>query len=226
MKIYKVNDNQIMCNVSMNELNKIGITQKDLNDGTENSSAFFSALIDSSLEVVKASDSIGVETMIFKYNESTKIFDIAMNIVEYDDFDEDDEDDEEDDETIEEREYEEDQNFVDKYENYKANIKKVLEETKEENPILMIQKNTLDEIVDITKLISVEHVESFVYKYNQKYYLFIPKKQFNKMENLSIILQLADYTDFDYISEIALTRIKEFGEVIVKEQAIDKLKNV
>lgn len=226
MKIYKVNDNQIMCNVSMNELNKIGITQKDLNDGTENSSAFFSALIDSSLEVVKASDSIGVETMIFKYNESTKIFDIAMNIVEYDDFDEDDEDDEEDDETIEEREYEEDQNFVDKYENYKANIKKVLEETKEENPILMIQKNTLDEIVDITKLISVEHVESFVYKYNQKYYLFIPKKQFNKMENLSIILQLADYTDFDYISEIALTRIKEFGEVIVKEQAIDKFKNI
>lgn len=225
MKIYKVNDNQIMCNVSMNELNKIGITQKDLNDGTENSSAFFSALIDSSLEVVKASDSIGVETMIFKYNESTKIFDIAMNIVEYDDFDEEYEEDD-DDEIIDEGEYEEDQNFVDKYENYKANIKKVLEETKEENPILMIQKNTLDEIVDITKLISVEHVESFVYKYNQKYYLFIPKKQFNKMENLSIILQLADYTDFDYISEIALTRIKEFGEVIVKEQAIDKLKNV
>lgn len=225
MKIYKVNDNQIMCNVSIDELNKIGITQKDLNDGTENSSAFFSALIDSSLEVVKASDSIGVETMIFKYNESTKIFDIAMNIVEYDDFDEEYEEDD-DDEIIDEGEYEEDQNFVDKYENYKTNIKKVLEETKEENPILMVRKNTLDEIVDITKLISVEHVESFVYKYNQKYYLFIPKKQFNKMENLSIILQLADYTDFDYISEIALTRIKEFGEVIVKEQAIDKLKNV
>ena len=221
MKIYKVNDNQIMCKVSIDELNKIGITQKDLNDGTENSSAFFSALIDSSLEVVKASDSIDVETMIFKYNESTKIFDIAMNIVEYDDFDEEYED-----EIIDEGEYEEDQNFVDKYENYKTNIKKVLEETKEENPILMVQKNTLDEIIDITKLISVEHVESFVYKYNQKYYLFIPKKQFNKMENLSIILQLADYTDFDYISEIALTRIKEFGEVIVKEQAIDKLKNV
>lgn len=225
MKIYKVNDNQIMCNVSIDELNKIGITQKDLNDGTENSSAFFSALIDSSLEVVKASDSIGVETMIFKYNESTKIFDIAMNIVEYDDFDEEYEEDD-DDEIIDEGEYEEDQNFVDKYENYKTNIKKVLEETKEENPILMVRKNTLDEIIDITKLISVEHVESFVYKYNQKYYLFIPKKQFNKMENLSIILQLADYTDFDYISEIALTRIKEFGEVIVKEQAIDKLKNV
>lgn len=225
MKIYKVNDNQIMCKVSIDELNKIGITQKDLNDGTENSSAFFSALIDSSLEVVKASDSIGVETMIFKYNESTKIFDIAMNIVEYDDFDEEYEEDD-DDEIIDEGEYEEDQNFVDKYENYKTNIKKVLEETKEENPILMVQKNTLDEIIDITKLISVEHVESFVYKYNQKYYLFIPKKQFNKMENLSIILQLADYTDFDYISEIALTRIKEFGEVIVKEQAIDKLKNV
>ena len=224
MKIYKVNDNQIMCNVSMDELNKIGITQKDLNDGTENSSAFFSALIDSSLEVVKASDSIGVETMIFKYNESTKIFDIAMNVVEYDDFDEEYEED--DDEIIDEGEYEEDQNFVDKYENYKTNIKKVLEETKEENPILMVQKNTLDEIIDITKLISVEHVESFVYKYNQKYYLFIPKKQFNKMENLSIILQLADYTDFDYISEIALTRIKEFGEVIVKEQAIDKFKNI
>lgn len=225
MKIYKVNDNQIMCNVSIDELNKIGITQKDLNDGTENSSAFFSALIDSSLEVVKASDSIGVETMIFKYNESTKIFDIAMNVVEYDDFDEEYEEDD-DDEIIDEGEYEEDQNFVDKYENYKTNIKKVLEETKEENPILMVRKNTLDEIIDITKLISVEHVESFVYKYNQKYYLFIPKKQFNKMENLSIILQLADYTDFDYISEIALTRIKEFGEVIVKEQAIDKLKNV
>lgn len=225
MKIYKVNDNQIMCNVSMDELNKIGITQKDLNDGTENSSAFFSALIDSSLEVVKASDSIGVETMIFKYNESTKIFDIAMNVVEYDDFDEEYEEDD-DDEIIDEGEYEEDQNFVDKYENYKTNIKKVLEETKEENPILMVQKNTLDEIIDITKLISVEHVESFVYKYNQKYYLFIPKKQFNKMENLSIILQLADYTDFDYISEIALTRIKEFGEVIVKEQAIDKFKNI
>ena len=225
MKIYKVNDNQIMCNVSIDELNKIGITQKDLNDGTENSSAFFSALIDSSLEVVKASDSIGVETMIFKYNESTKIFDIAMNIVEYDDFDEEYEEDD-DDEIIDEGEYEEDQNFVDKYENYKTNIKKVLEETKEENPILMVQKNTLDEIIDITKLISVEHVESFVYKYNQKYYLFIPKKQFNKMENLSIILQLADYTDFDYISEIALTRIKEFGEVIVKEQAIDKFKNI
>lgn len=225
MKIYKVNDNQIMCKVSIDELNKIGITQKDLNDGTENSSAFFSALIDSSLEVVKASDSIDVETMIFKYNESTKIFDIAMNIVEYDDFDEEYEEDD-DDEIIDEGEYEEDQNFVDKYENYKTNIKKVLEETKEENPILMVQKNTLDEIIDITKLISVEHVESFVYKYNQKYYLFIPKKQFNKMENLSIILQLADYTDFDYISEIALTRIKEFGEVIVKEQAIDKLKNV
>lgn len=225
MKIYKVNDNQIMCNVSMDELNKIGITQKDLNDGTENSSAFFSALIDSSLEVVKASDSIGVETMIFKYNESTKIFDIAMNVVEYDDFDEEYEEDD-DDEIIDEGEYEEDQNFVDKYENYKTNIKKVLEETKEENPILMVQKKTLDEIIDITKLISAEHVESFVYKYNQKYYLFIPKKQFNKMENLSIILQLADYTDFDYISEITLTRIKEFGEVIVKEQAIDKLKNV
>lgn len=225
MKIYKVNDNQIMCNVSIDELNKIGITQKDLNDGTENSSAFFSALIDSSLEVVKASDSIGVETMIFKYNESTKIFDIAMNIVEYDDFDEEYEEDD-DDEIIDEGEYEEDQNFVDKYENYKTNIKKVLEETKEENPILMVRKNTLDEIIDITKLISVEHVESFVYKYNQKYYLFIPKKQFNKMENLSIILQLADYTDFDYISEIALTRIKEFGEVIVKEQAIDKFKNI
>lgn len=225
MKIYKVNDNQIMCKVSMDELNKIGITQKDLNDGTENSSAFFSALIDSSLEVVKAPESIGVETMMFKYNESTKIFDIAMNTVEYDDFDEDEEDEDED-ETIDEEEYEEDQSFVDKYENYKTNIKKVLEETKEENPILMVQKNTLDEIIDITKLISVEHVESFVYKYNQKYYLFIPKKQFNKMENLSIILQLADYTDFDYISEITLTRIKEFGEVIVKEQAIDKLKNV
>ena len=225
MKIYKVNDNQIMCNVSMDELDKIGITQKDLNDGTENSSAFFSALIDSSLEVVKAPESIGVETMMFKYNESTKIFDIAMNIVEYDDFDEEYEEDD-DDEIIDEGEYEEDQNFVDKYENYKTNIKKVLEETKEENPILMVQKNTLDEIIDITKLISVEHVESFVYKYNQKYYLFIPKKQFNKMENLSIILQLADYTDFDYISEITLTRIKEFGEVIVKEQAIDKLKNV
>lgn len=225
MKIYKVNDNQIMCNVSMDELDKIGITQKDLNDGTENSSAFFSALIDSSLEVVKAPESIGVETMMFKYNESTKIFDIAMNIVEYDDFDEEYEEDD-DDEIIDEGEYEKDQNFVDKYENYKTNIKKVLEETKEENPILMVQKNTLDEIIDITKLISVEHVESFVYKYNQKYYLFIPKKQFNKMENLSIILQLADYTDFDYISEITLTRIKEFGEVIVKEQAIDKLKNV
>lgn len=225
MKIYKVNDNQIMCNVSMDELDKIGITQKDLNDGTENSSAFFSALIDSSLEVVKAPESIGVETMMFKYNESTKIFDIAMNIVEYDDFDEEYEEDD-DDEIIDEGEYEEDQNFVDKYENYKTNIKKVLEETKEENPILMVQKNTLDEIIDITKLISVEHVESFVYKYNQKYYLFISKKQFNKMENLSIILQLADYTDFDYISEITLTRIKEFGEVIVKEQAIDKLKNV
>ena len=65
MKIYKVNDNQIMCKVSMDELNKIGITQKDLNDGTENSSAFFSALIDSSLEVVKAPESIGVETMMF-----------------------------------------------------------------------------------------------------------------------------------------------------------------
>lgn len=225
MKIYKVNDNQIMCNVSIDELNKIGITQKDLNDGTENSSAFFSALIDSSLEVVKASDSIGVETMIFKYNESTKIFDIAMNIVEYDDFDEEYEEDD-DDEIIDEGEYEEDQNFVDKYENYKIKIKKALEETKEENPILMVQKNTLDEIIDITKLISAEHVESFVYKYNQKYYLFIPKKQFNKMENLSIILQLADYTDFDHISKITLTRIKEFGEVIVKEQAIDKLKNV
>lgn len=225
MKIYKVNDNQIMCNVSMDELDKIGITQKDLNDGTENSSAFFSALIDSSLEVVKAPESIGVETMMFKYNESTKIFDIAMNIVEYDDFDEEYEEDD-DDEIIDEGEYEEDQNFVDKYENYKTNIKKVLEETKEENPILMVQKNTLDEIIDITKLISVEHVESFVYKYNQKYYLFIPKKQFNKMENLSIILQLADYTDFDYISEITLTRIKEFGEVIVKEQAIDKFKNI
>lgn len=69
-------------------------------------------------------------------------------------------------------------------------------------------------------------INSLLLKKDGKYFLVIPKEGLKPEEIISLTYHLADFTEINYISVEGLAHIMEYGEEIIKENAISKLKMI
>ena len=119
MKVNKINENQIICNLTERDLYILGFSKNDFFSGSDKASAFFSALLDTALEQAVVPEDIIVEQCIFNYNDQENSCDVLIHMVE---MEEDDEDEYEEIDEIE------DDLFMEEYQLYKESLEVLLKE--------------------------------------------------------------------------------------------------
>lgn len=221
MKVNKINENQIICNLTERDLYILGFSKNDFFSGSDKASAFFSALLDTALEQAVVPEDIIIEQCIFNYNDQENSCDVLIHMVE---MEEEDEEDEEEDEEIDEIE---DELFMEEYQLYKESLEVLLKEEDEDNPNFLLTFKSIDEAIHLCQMTMPEvPIKSSLLKKDGKYLLVIPREGLKQEEIISLTYRMADFIEIGYISSENLAHILEYGEEIIQEDAISKLKRI
>lgn len=218
MKVNKINENQIICNLTERDLYILGFSKNDFFSGSDKASAFFSALLDTALEQAVVPEDIIVEQCIFNYNDQENSCDVLIHMVE---MEEDDEDEYEEIDEIE------DDLFMEEYQLYKESLEVLLKEEDEDNPNFLLMFKSIDEAIHLCQMIIPEvSIKSSLLKKDGKYLLVMPKEGLKSEEIISLTYHIADFIEINHISSKSLVHLLEYGEEIIKEDAISKLKMI
>lgn len=222
MKVNKINDKQIICNLTERDLCVLGFNKTDFFSGSNKATAFFSALMDTALEQAEVSENCIIKQCIFNYNDQENSCDVLIHMEEIGDDENIDEV-----EDLEEIEQVDDDLFEEEYQLFKESLEVLLKTEDEENPNFLLAFKSMDEAIDLCRIAMPEaEINSLLLKKDGKYFLVIPKEGLKPEEIISLTYHLADFTEINYISVEGLAHIMEYGEEIIKENAISKLKMI
>lgn len=85
----------------------------------------------------------------------------------------------------------------------------------------------MDELSDICKVCYPEYKsETKLYKYKEKYVLVLHIQNLEEEILNKLIFSITDYTKIEYADTIKLSRIDEYGEQIIKSNALDILRKI
>jgi len=236
MQINQLNNCQILCNITIDEINSLGLNKEDFFSGDNHSEAFFSALMDTALEITKTDDNLIPTNLVFNFDDFSNSFNVLIHMNEdtsnlsineakdflntYRDVIVEDEDNDYEEDLLEEDE----EDFVKNYEEYKQAISILIQNSNIKKTTILFKLPKLDEVINVIKRIPKEYKgKSALYRNKNIYYVTLSIEGLNSNEIKVIEFLIADYVEFNYISDMNLAKIKEHYEVIIKENAVEKL---
>ncbi len=215
MKIEKINDNQIKFLLTNEDLEEREIKLSELAQGSDKAQAFFrdimtEAMLDcgfdaSNTPLMIEAMPVTMDTVMIIVSKVTKDVDIN-NVISLSP------------KSLEDRKYKQGsiKSFEDTNEHYLEDIY--------ENEIYIYSFKTLDDIISLSTRLSIEYDgKNILYKYEDKYFLSLEKK--NNMINY-IEPIISEYGQKHVSNIISKHYLDEYGEIIIKNDAINILSNI
>lgn len=224
MKINKINDKKIICNLTERDLCILGFNKHDFFSENDKASAFLSALLDTALEKEEIPEEIEVHQCIITYNDQENSCDVLIHMEKMEEYEDKDMNDAE---IIEETGQIEDAFFEEEYQLFKESLEVLLKEESERNPNFLLTFKNINEAIDLCQMVMPEtQINSSLLKKDGKYLLVIPKDGLKQEEVVNLRYQMADFIEVGYISSQGLAHLLEYGEAVIKADAISKLKRI
>lgn len=214
MKIEKINDNQIKFLLTNEDLEEREIKLSELAQGSDKAQAFFrdimtEAMLDcgfdaSNTPLMIEAMPVTMDTVMIIVSKVTKDVDIN-NVISLSP------------KSIEDRKY-------------KQSTIRLFEEIKEdhlddsEDEIYIYSFNTLDDIIEISSRVSEKYEgKNILYKYKDRYFLSLQKndKNINYLESI-----ISEYGQKHISNVISKYYLDEYGDIIIKDNAINILSNI
>lgn len=246
MKIDKINDMQVVCELTEDELSTMDLHINTLMDDAEKSTAFLNALIDVALEhtnMLKIKEQAYLDLSVDKEKKKIKVMIHGMEtnmfpeaflgelaallqgiggIMEEDTTD--DEDIDEEDSSVEVPDIEEIPEYMDeRYYEYKTNLKHLADEIKYSG-FVSIEFKTLDEITNTLKKYNKEfNGESKLLKRDNRYILLLTFSNQQKIEYNNMMFSISDFVNMIDITPVRKAYMDEHYEVIIAKDAYNKM---
>lgn len=246
MKIDKINDMQVVCELTEDELSTMDLHINTLMDDAEKSTAFLNALIDVALEhtnMLKIKEQAYLDLSVDKEKKKIKVMIHGMEanmfpeaflgelaallqgiggIMEEDITD--DEDIDEEDSSVEVPDIEEIPEYMDeRYYEYKTNLKQLADEIKYSG-FVSIEFKTLDEITNTLKKYNKEfNGESKLLKRDNRYILLLTFSNQQKIEYNNMMFSISDFVNMIDITPVRKAYMDEHYEVIIAKDAYNKM---
>lgn len=246
MKIDKINDMQVICELTEDELSTMDLHINTLMDDAEKSTAFLNALIDVALEhtnMLKIKEQAYLDLSVDKDKKKIRVLinGIGANIFHEDFLGElaallqgiggimeedttDDEDIDEEDSSVEVPDIEEIPEYMDeRYYEYKTNLKQLADEIKYSG-FVSIEFKTLDEITNTLKKYNKEfNGESKLLKRDNRYILLLTFSNQQKIEYNNMMFSISDFVNMIDITPVRKAYMDEHYEVIIAKDAYNKM---
>lgn len=246
MKINKINDMQVVCELTEDELSTMDLHINTLMDDAEKSTAFLNALIDVALEhtnMLKIKEQAYLDLSVDKEKKKIKVMIHGMEanmfpeaflgelaallqgiggIMEEDTTD--DEDIDEEDTSVEVPDIEEIPEYMDeRYYEYKTNLKQLADEIKYSG-FVSIEFKTLDEITNtLKKYNKIFNGESKLLKRDNRYILLLTFSNQQKIEYNNMMFSISDFVDMTDITHAKKAYMDEHYEIIIAKEAFNKM---
>ena len=246
MKIDKINDMQVVCELTEDELSTMDLHINTLMDDAEKSTAFLNALIDVALEhtnMLEIKEQAYLDLSVDKEKKKIKVMIHGMEanmfpeaflgelaallqgiggIMEEDTTD--DEDIDEEDSSVEVPDIEEIPEYMDeRYYEYKTNLKHLADEIKYSG-FVSIEFKTLDEITNTLKKYNKEfNGESKLLKRDNRYILLLTFSNQQKIEYNNMMFSISDFVNMIDITPVRKAYMDEHYEVIIAKDAYNKM---
>ena len=241
MKIDKINDMQVVCELSEEELNTMDLHMNTFMDDKEKSSSFLNALVDVALEhtnMLKIKEQAYLNLSVDKEKKKIKVLinaigetmlpdelydEIASLLqslgIEEPFLDEEEDEFEEDDSDIDElTEYRDDQYYA-----YRSNLEQMADKIKYSG-YASIEFKSLDEITTTLKKYNKEFCgESEQFKKDNRYILVLTFSEKLRTEYDNLIMSLADFVKMKDIPATRKAYLKEHYETIIAKDAFNKM---
>lgn len=246
MKIDKINDMQVVCELTEEELSTMNLHINTLMDDAEKSTAFLNALIDVALEhtnMMKLKEQAYLDLSVDKDKKKIKILinGLGTNIFHEEFLGElaallqgiggimkediiDEEDIDEEDSGVDESDTDVMPEYIDEqYYTYKTNLKQMADEIKYSGYVY-IEFKTLDEITTTLKGYNKAFTgESELLKKDKHYILLLTFRDSQKTEYNNLMFSIADFVDMIDITPARKGYMDEHYEVIIAEEAFNKM---
>jgi hypothetical protein len=245
MKIDKINDMQVVCELTEDELSTMDLHINTLMDDAEKSTAFMNALIDVALEhtnMLNIKEQAYLDLSVDNDKKKIKVLINGMgaNIFHEDFLGElaallqgiggimeeitDEEDIDEEDSKEDESEADAMLEYMDEqYYTYKTNLKQMAAEIKYTGHVC-IEFKTLDEITKTLKKYNKEFTgESELLKNDKHYILLLTFTDKQRSEYNNLIFSIADFVDMIDITHAKKAYMDEHYEVIIAKEAFNKM---
>lgn len=245
MKISKVSDKKVTCELTEEELNSMDLWINTLMDDEEKTGAFMNALLDVAAERTNLVYLKEVSFIDFFFDDKKKMVMVNINsidnqsmpfditdrlesLLQYDsDMDEpgEDQNSEGDRNESEEDEYILDYNEED-YLKYRSSLEKMADKA-EYTGIVYMKFSTLDEIGTVIRNYNKTFQgESILLKKDRNYFFILSFNEDSKEEYEKMIFVFADFVAIENIQSVRKAYMEEHYETIVKEDAFNKLKQL
>lgn len=244
MKIDKINDMQVVCELTEDELSTMDLHINTLMDDAEKSTAFLNALIDVALEhtnMLKIKEQAYLDLSVDKDKKKLRVLinGIGANIF-HEDFlgelaallqgiggimEEEITDEEDiDEEDIDESDVDAMLEYVnEQYYAYRTNLKQMAAEIKYTGHVC-IEFKTLDEITNTLKKYNKEFTgESELLKKDKHYILLLTFNDKQKSEYDNLMFSIADFVDMIDITHAKKAYMDEHYEIIIAKEAFNKM---
>lgn len=250
MKIDKINDMQVICELTEDELSTMDLHINTLMDDAEKSTAFLNALIDVALEhtnMLKIKEQAYLDLSVDKDKKKIRVLinGIGANIFHEDflgelaallqgiggimeeeitDEEDIDEEDIEEDSNVDESDVDAMLEYVnEQYYAYKTNLKQMAAEIKYTGHVC-IEFKTLDEITNTLKKYNKEFTgESELLKKDKHYILLLTFTGKQKSEYDNLMFSIADFVDMIDITHAKKAYMDEHYEMIIAKEAFNKM---
>lgn len=244
MKIDKINDMQVVCELSEEELSTMDLHINTLMDDTEKSTAFLNALIDVALErtnMLKIKEQAYLDLSVDKDKMNIKVLinAIRTTMIPEEFLDElaallqgigerMEEDDVEEEESEANENLDDDMDEIPEYRNeqyytYKSNLEQMADKIKYSGHV-SIEFKSLDEITDTLKKYNKKFIgESELLKKDNRYLLILTFTEELKSEYDKLAFSIADFVKMTDISKIRKSYMEEHYKTIIKKDAFNKL---
>ena len=246
MKIDKINDMQVVCELTEDELSTMDLHINTLMDDAEKSTAFLNALIDVALEhtnMLNIKEQAYLDLSVDKEKKKIKVMIHGMEANMFpeaflgelaallqgiggilEDDTTDDEDIDEEDSSVEVPDVEEIPEYIDeRYYEYKTNLKQLADEIKYYG-FVSIEFKTIDEITNTLKKYNKEfNGESKLLKRDNRYILLLTFSNQQKIEYNNMMFSISDFVNMIDITPVRKAYMDEHYEVIIAKDAYNKM---
>ena len=246
MKIDKINDMQVVCELTEDELSTMDLHINTLMDDAEKSTAFLNALIDVALghtNMLKIKEQAYLDLSVDKEKKKIKVMIHGMEANMFpeaflgelaallqgiggimEDDTTDDEDIDEEDSSVEVPDIEEIPEYMDeRYYEYKTNLKQLADEIKYSG-FVSIEFKTLDEITNTLKKYNKEfNGESKLLKRDNRYILLLTFSNQQKIKYNNMMFSISDFVNMIDITPVRKAYMDEHYEVIIAKDAYNKM---